>query len=52
MNISNFFETRGVTSTKVAAVDLLNDNAIRRIEDETALHAGKPPQESKKAVPN
>ena len=51
-NISNFFEARGVTSTKVAAIDLLNDNAIRRIEDETTLHAGKSTPQAGKTVPN
>lgn len=51
-NISNFFEARGVTSTKIAAVDLLNDNAIRRIEDEATLHAGKATIEAGKTVPN
>lgn len=51
-NISDFFEARGVTNTKIAAIDLLNDNAIRRIEDENTLHAGKTTSAAGKAVPN
>lgn len=51
-NISSFFEARGVTNSNIAAVDLLNDSAIRRIFNDTTLNARQPTKSDRRTVPN